>query len=757
MRTYIYFDAYLLDTYFDAGGDMNIGLVAIGVIARLLLPTSFTKAAADTATYGIAGQFWHAVGSTIGVFLFAIVVAEIRIKAPGAKTFLQVIKKRFGTPAHITLMIFAVLANVLIMGAVCKEGMGIIGAQSDGLTGYPIAVIVAIVVALITIFGGVGGTFYLAYFSVGLFFILQFILYTNLFYHKLDKNGFSHSGDREKIYNLTNSIRVAENVSKNRECSYLTFITPDAVYVGAVEILTSIALIFVNQSFWQAGISAKPQQGVWSFILGGLCYFPIPFMTGLTFGVHYLASEGKILSTSDIRDGFLGAYSAHKMLNNTGDFIFFVMTMLSVTYICATQILSLSSIICYDFYMTYIASFKSRKTNEDQSMKTRNVIKNEEFTHYDKRCVTVKHVVVLSCSICLLIVSLILNAIEVDLPWMLQFTALITGSCVIPIALSITWHRITGSGVISGVFGGLVIGIAVWLGYAAGEGNSEKGFNFRDDTGHPISMTIGLVTTIISGGIICVAVSLPCGGCDKNLSEEQTWEKTRQLDNPIMPWSVKYAPNIKKAQLGRQNRPHFFTVRRTFKWSEYISYILGVFLTVMAVLVWPAAMLTARVFSFNVFENWLCLGLIWGIIALIFILLVPLLWEILLLCRQAYYNRKWEDDDKKQLQDTEAQSTRTPSDIDADSNKNVPVQTNLNNDNTTLSTKRQSKTEIYKEKTEISEVKQTRTSFIGEVNQGFAAEQTESEIASRTSTLGRESATGTGTKGQRWRTFIHLN
>lgn len=55
-----------------------------------------------------------------------------------------------------------------------------------------------------------------------------------------------------------------------------------------------------------------------------------------------------------------------------------------------------------------------------------------------------------------------------------------------------------------------------------------------------------------------------------------------------MPWSVKYAPNIKKAQLGRQNRPHFFTVRRTFKWSEYIAYVFGVFLTVMAILVWPA-------------------------------------------------------------------------------------------------------------------------------------------------------------------------
>ncbi len=40
--------------------------------------------------FGLVGHFWFAAGMTIQLYLFAIVVAEIRIKAPGAKTFLQV-------------------------------------------------------------------------------------------------------------------------------------------------------------------------------------------------------------------------------------------------------------------------------------------------------------------------------------------------------------------------------------------------------------------------------------------------------------------------------------------------------------------------------------------------------------------------------------------------------------------------------------------------------------------------------------------
>lgn len=42
--------------------------------------------------YGLVGHFWYAAGAVIHLFLFAIMAAEIRIKCPGAKTYLQVSK-----------------------------------------------------------------------------------------------------------------------------------------------------------------------------------------------------------------------------------------------------------------------------------------------------------------------------------------------------------------------------------------------------------------------------------------------------------------------------------------------------------------------------------------------------------------------------------------------------------------------------------------------------------------------------------------
>ena len=43
--------------------------------------------------------------------------------------------------------------------------------------------------------------------------------------------------------------------------------------------------------------------------------------------------------------------------------------------------------------------------------------------------------------------------------------------------------------------------------------------------------------------------------------EEEEWEKVRQIDNPILPWSVKYAPDVGAHNMGH-GRPHFYTVSK---------------------------------------------------------------------------------------------------------------------------------------------------------------------------------------------------
>ena len=68
----------------------------------------------DCLQYGISGAFWYAAGATIQLFLFATLTVQLKLRAPGAKTFLQVIRARFGRTTHITYCVFAVLTNVIV-------------------------------------------------------------------------------------------------------------------------------------------------------------------------------------------------------------------------------------------------------------------------------------------------------------------------------------------------------------------------------------------------------------------------------------------------------------------------------------------------------------------------------------------------------------------------------------------------------------------------------------------------------------------
>lgn len=48
------------------------------------------------------------------ILLFATLAIELKRRAPNAHTFLEVIKARYGTVAHIIFMVFGLVTNILV-------------------------------------------------------------------------------------------------------------------------------------------------------------------------------------------------------------------------------------------------------------------------------------------------------------------------------------------------------------------------------------------------------------------------------------------------------------------------------------------------------------------------------------------------------------------------------------------------------------------------------------------------------------------
>ena len=59
-------------------------------------------------------------------------------------------------------------------------------------------------------------------------------------------------------------------------------------------------------------------------------------------------------------------------------------------------------------------------------------------------------------------------------------------------------------------------------------------------TGSEEAMLAGNVVAIVSGGVICIVISVvKTWGSPPD--PEEVWERTRDIDNPLSPWTEAYA------------------------------------------------------------------------------------------------------------------------------------------------------------------------------------------------------------------------
>ena len=79
-----------MDTAFDAGGKVSIGLTATTIVSQWTWSATLLQSSTVASKYGISGPYWYAGGATIQIILFAILSIMLKTRAPGAKTFLQV-------------------------------------------------------------------------------------------------------------------------------------------------------------------------------------------------------------------------------------------------------------------------------------------------------------------------------------------------------------------------------------------------------------------------------------------------------------------------------------------------------------------------------------------------------------------------------------------------------------------------------------------------------------------------------------------
>merc|ERR1719189_735617 len=275
---------------------------------------------------------------------------------------LQVIKARFGKGTHLVFCTFAFLTNLIVMMSLTIAGTAVLNSLVADLSPELAAMLLAAVIGGYTLIGGLGATFYVSYFNTALIFVLILMLVIEVFYNPFS-NPDNPFGSSKRVYEFVSCWKApSENGLGNRDESYLTFFSPGGLVFGIVNIVGNFGTVFCDQAYWQSSVAAKPLQGVWGFILGGLTWFAIPFTLATTMGLAYLgmssAQGAPLLSEDDIKAGLAAPLVAQKLLGTTGEYAMLFLILMAVMSTGSAEIIAVASIVIYDVYQAYVAPFR---------------------------------------------------------------------------------------------------------------------------------------------------------------------------------------------------------------------------------------------------------------------------------------------------------------------------------------------------------------------------------------------------------------
>ena len=556
-----------------AGRVIKTGLTAAAIVSAWTWAATLLQSSTVAFQYGVSGPFWYAAGASIQVLLFGILAIELKRKAPHAHTFLEIIRARFGEVSHRVFLVFALMTNMIVTAMLLLGGAAVVNA----LTGMNISIaafLIPIGVMIYTLVGGLKATFVADYIHTIVIFVVILTFVSVVYFIS------PVTGGVEGMYEKLTAAASLHPVDGNAAGAYLTMASMGGLMFGIINIVGNFGTVFVDQAYWQRAIAARPQSTVKGFLLGGMCWFAIPFTLATTMGLTAVALQVD-LTPEQVQLGLTVPAAASTLMGELGALLVLVMLFMAVTSAGSAELIAVSSLITYDVYRTY---------------------KNPNAS--GKQLLKVSRATIVGFGLGMGGLAVILLSLGLSLGFVYLAMGVLIGSAVIPIALTITWKKTDKTAAVAGAIGGLFIALGVWIGTAVSL-PQYGGVLSLESLGDNFSMLYGNVAGILVGGAIT-----GIGSIIKN--KEFEWSK---LNERIT--LVDVAPSD-IVQLEQDEQ----TLRKAFKFSLKG----GGLMTLVLIIFWPLPLFfSGYVFDIAFYGFWVGIAVVWISAASFFIIGLPII------------------------------------------------------------------------------------------------------------------------------------
>ena len=567
-----------------AGRIIKTGLTAAAIVSAWTWAATLLQSSTVAYLYGISGPFWYASGATIQVLLFGILAIELKRKAPNAHTFLEIIRARFGNGTHKIFLGFALTCNMIVTGMLLLGGAAVV----NGLTGMNISIaafLIPVGVMVYTLVGGLKATFVADYMHTVIIYVVILTFVSMVFFISPVTGGIE--GMYDKLAAAADLRPVLEPTFTpgepgNAMGAYLTMASAGGLIFGVINIVGNFGTVFVDQAYWQRAIAAQPSSTVKGFLLGGMCWFSIPFTLATTMGLTAVALNVQ-LTPEQVQLGLTVPAAASVMMGEVGAIMVLVMLFMAVTSAGSAELIAVSSLITYDVYRTY---------------------SNPAAT--GKQLLKVSRTVIVVFGLGMGALAVVLLGMGLSLGFVYLAMGILIGSAVIPIALTITWSKTTRAGAVAGALIGVMLSLLTWTSVAASEANGVIDIS---SLGGAFPMLYGNVVAILSSGLICVVISLA-------QNKKYDWS---QLNTHMKIVEGDMSEDAKAAIAQAEQD------EATLKKAYQFSLKGGGILTIICVVIWPLPLyFSGYVFDFGFYSMWVGIAIVWVSIAAFCIICIPI-------------------------------------------------------------------------------------------------------------------------------------
>ena len=367
---------------------------------------------------------------------------------------------------------------------------------------------------------------------------------------------------------------------QNREGSYLTMMSSDGVAFGIINIIGNFGTVFVDQAYWQSAIAAKPGAAHKGYILGGMVWFAIPFALGTSLGLAGTALNVDI-TADEAGQGLVPPAAAIAMLGQAGALLIITQLTMAILSTGSAEMIAVASLIAYDVYREYI----NPKATGNQIM-------------------WVSRIAVCGWALVMAILSIILQRTGLGLGWVYNWMAIILGSAVPPISMSIYSKDLDAVFAIAAALLGTAAAITVWLITASTYGPLNV-----ENTGQLYAQLGGGLAALLVSQFICWI-----GVCVR--PQNFDWGKL------LTGIKLVGGDGGENSKVLGDNDPDATpeALMHAQKWIFEVGWFWSLFLVIL----WPVTMVPLGAFGKSSFQVWAALSLVWGWAAGLTIIVLPI-------------------------------------------------------------------------------------------------------------------------------------